>query len=87
MDRSPRPGCATCALTSFRITGRTTQQDNEAIARHLMDRHRIFTVRRAGPPAGDCVRVTPALFTGTADLDRFAAALRETARRFTAAGG
>jgi selenocysteine lyase/cysteine desulfurase len=29
---------------------------------------------------GDCVRVTPALFTSPADLDRLVAALRDLAR-------
>ncbi|HUR03598.1 MAG TPA: hypothetical protein VM347_13735, partial [Nonomuraea sp.] len=43
-------------------------------------RHRVFTVRRGGVSAGDCVRVTPALFTSTDDVDRLAMALRDVAR-------
>ncbi|MFI9786332.1 hypothetical protein ACIHEI_22980 [Kitasatospora sp. NPDC051984] len=70
------------AITSFRIAGRTSPADNEALARYLMDRHRIFTVRRGGPTGGDCVRVTPALFTRAADIDRFTAALQDAARVF-----
>lgn len=69
-------------ITAFRVTGRTTQSDNEAIADHLLNRYRIFTVRRGGPAKGDCVRVTPALFTSRDDVDLLATALRDVAQRF-----
>ncbi|WP_087929553.1 aminotransferase class V-fold PLP-dependent enzyme [Streptomyces albireticuli] len=69
-------------ITSFRVTGRTSEADNTAIARYLFDEYKIFTVRRGGPVKGDCVRVTPALFTGRDDIDRFSAALRDVSRRF-----
>ncbi|MFD0381975.1 aminotransferase class V-fold PLP-dependent enzyme [Streptomyces stramineus] len=72
------------AITSFRVTGRTSEADNTAIARYLFDQYKIFTVRRGGPVRGDCVRVTPALFTGPDDIDRFSVALRDVARRFRA---
>jgi isopenicillin-N epimerase len=61
------------------VSGRTSEADNVAITDHLMSRHRIFTVRRGGVSAGDCVRVTPALFTSTDDVDRLALALRDIA--------
>ncbi|WP_062349343.1 aminotransferase class V-fold PLP-dependent enzyme [Herbidospora yilanensis] len=67
------------AITAFRITGRTTEADNQAIVDRLFERHRIFTVRRGGVSGGDCVRVTPALFTSRDDVDLFARALREIA--------
>jgi isopenicillin-N epimerase len=70
------------AITAFRLTGRTSEADNERIARDLFDRHRIFTVRRGGPARGDCVRVTPALFTSRDQVDLFVAGLRDLARRF-----
>ena len=70
------------AITSFRIAGRTSKEDNEAIAKYLFDKHRIFTVAREGPARGSCVRVTPALFTTLDHVDRFGSALRETADRF-----
>jgi isopenicillin-N epimerase len=69
------------AITAFRVAGRTSEADNAAIVRHLFDRHRIFTVRRGGPAKGDCVRVTPALFTSESDVDHLAMALRELAQR------
>jgi selenocysteine lyase/cysteine desulfurase len=69
-----------CAITSFRIRGRTGHDDNVALARTLLDRHGIFTVHRDGLASGSCVRVTPALATGMADIDRLATALRTISR-------
>jgi selenocysteine lyase/cysteine desulfurase len=70
------------AITSFRVTGRTSESENTAIASYLMDRHRVFTVQRDGPAKGDCVRVTPALFTLSHHVDALATALRDVATRF-----
>ncbi|MFE3450651.1 aminotransferase class V-fold PLP-dependent enzyme [Nonomuraea sp. NPDC059194] len=72
------------AITAFRIRGRTSEADNIAIADEFMTRHRIFTVRRGGVRQGDCVRVTPALFTSADDVDRLAAALSDVAYRMRA---
>ncbi|MFJ2029607.1 aminotransferase class V-fold PLP-dependent enzyme [Streptosporangium sp. NPDC087985] len=69
-------------ITSFRITGRVSEADNVALTTQLLERYRIFTVRRGGPARGDCVRVTPALFTSRDDVDRLAVAVRDLARRF-----
>ncbi|XYH99339.1 aminotransferase class V-fold PLP-dependent enzyme [Sorangium sp. So ce1128] len=69
-------------VTSFRIAGRTSEADNAAIADHLMETHRIFTVRRGGLAKGSCVRVTPAWFTSADDVDRLASALVDVAHRF-----
>ncbi|MEO1242270.1 MAG: aminotransferase class V-fold PLP-dependent enzyme [Pseudomonadota bacterium] len=63
------------ALTSFRFKNRTTTDKNNAIMRALAEEHGIFTVRRTGPAAGDCVRVTPALYNSPADMARLAPAL------------
>lgn len=68
-------------ITAFRITGRTTEADNAAITKELMERYRIFTVQRGGPVGGDCVRVTPALFTTCDDVDLLAVAVRDLAWR------
>ncbi|WP_406275634.1 aminotransferase class V-fold PLP-dependent enzyme [Nocardia sp. NBC_00881] len=70
------------AITSFRLSGRTSQADNEAIAGYLLDTYRIFTVRRGGVTGGDCVRVTPAQFTPAGHVDQLATALHDVARRF-----
>lgn len=71
----------TCALSSFRLAGRTTLQDNRDLAKQLLDQFGIFTVERDGPARGACVRVTPGIFTGTADIDRLVTALRTIAKR------
>lgn len=68
---------ASCGgITSFRLAGRTSQEDNEALVRTLRDQHGVLTVRREGPAAGQCVRVTPALHTTLAELDRLVDGLR-----------
>ncbi|MEO3886736.1 aminotransferase class V-fold PLP-dependent enzyme [Nonomuraea sp. B5E05] len=69
------------AITAFRLHGRTSKDDNVAIADDLMTRHRIFTVARSGMSGGDAVRVTPALFTSAGDVDRLAAALNDICPR------
>lgn len=71
-----------CGMTSFRISGRTSHSDNDAIVTHLLKAHRIFTVRREGLVGGDCVRITPAQFTMADQVDRLAHAIRDAARRF-----
>lgn len=62
-------------ITSFRLAGKTTAADNNAVVAALRDKHGIFTVRRAGVAKGQCVRVSPALFTTEADLDKLVTAL------------
>lgn len=64
------------AITSFRLRGRTSHDDNVALAKALLDKHRIFTVHRDGLASGSCVRVTPALATRMSDVDALAAAIR-----------
>jgi isopenicillin-N epimerase len=67
------------AITSFRLRGKTSHDDNVALAKALLDKHRIFTVHRDGPASGSCVRVTPALATRMSDMDALAAAIRSLA--------
>jgi isopenicillin-N epimerase len=69
------------AITSFRLHGRGSREQNQTIVRELADRYGLFTVWRNGPARGDCVRVTPALYNTPADADRLAAALTEIAAR------
>ncbi len=65
----------TGALTAFRIKGRGSRAENRAIAAELLEKHRIFTVWRDGVAGGDCVRVTPGIYTLADDVDRLAQAL------------
>lgn len=69
------------AITSFRLHGRTTKDENQAIVRELFEQHRLFTVWRTGLSRGDCVRVTPALYNTPADAARLAQALTAMAAR------
>ena len=63
-------------ITSFRYTGHNSASDNIAIAKRLLDEHRIFSVQRNGPARGACVRITPALFNSADDIDALVRALR-----------
>jgi selenocysteine lyase/cysteine desulfurase len=69
------------AITSFRLHGDGSRQRNAAIARTLLDEFGIFTVARSGLAKGDCVRVTPALYSTPADAAKLVAALERLARR------
>jgi isopenicillin-N epimerase len=64
------------AVTSFRLKGHTSFEQNVALVNRLVEQYRIFTVARKGPAGGACIRVTPGLFTRTADLDQLVAAIR-----------
>lgn len=64
------------AITSFRIRGRPSNEDNIALAKTLLDKHRIFTVHRDGLASGSCVRVTPALASRMSDMDVLVKAIR-----------
>ncbi|WP_332851798.1 aminotransferase class V-fold PLP-dependent enzyme [Duganella sp. S19_KUP01_CR8] len=68
------------ASTSFRFAGKTSKEDNQRLAKRLMDEHGIFTVSRNGPLGGSCVRVTPALFTQPRQLDRLVQAIATLAQ-------
>lgn len=63
------------ALASFGIDGMPAR----TVAERLMDEYRIFTVVR-GLGDGECVRVTPHLYTSVEDLDALVAAIRALAR-------
>lgn len=69
------PGMA-AGITSFRLTGKGTAADNNAIVAQLRDQFGIFTVRRGGVAKGQCIRVSPAIYTAEADLDRLVQGLR-----------
>lgn len=67
-------------ITSFRIRGKTTQAENDKLADYLFNEHKIFTVRRSGLTLGDCVRVTPALFTMATDVEKLASAIQDVVK-------
>lgn len=57
-------------ITSFRIKGKINKDDNNVLMTALRDKHRVLTVRRTGVAKGQCLRVSPALYTTEAELDR-----------------
>lgn len=71
--RDPR---LTSGIGAFRLRGKTTATQNEALAAALLERFRIFTVHRAGLARGACIRVTPSAFTAEADLQKLVTALK-----------
>jgi len=69
------------AISSFRLHGRGSREENQAVVRELLDQHRLFTTWRTGLARGDCVRVTPALYNTPEDAARLARALTGMAAR------
>ena len=65
----------TGGITSFRLRGQTSEAQNNALAGELLRRFNIYTVARSGVASGACIRVTAAIFTSEADVDRLIAAL------------
>jgi selenocysteine lyase/cysteine desulfurase len=63
-------------LTSFRLDGVTTTKANDALMKHLADKFGILTVRRTGPDAGDCIRVTPSIYNSRSDVMKLVSALK-----------
>ncbi len=74
------PGLAG-AITSFRLRGDGSREGNARVAQRLLEEFGIFTVARSGLAKGDCVRVTPALYSTPADAAKLVDALRALARR------
>jgi isopenicillin-N epimerase len=68
-----------CAITSFRLPGRTAAAENAQVAKDLLDRFGIFTVFRTGVASGACIRVTPAVFTSAAEIQQLVHALEQIA--------
>lgn len=69
------------AISSFRLHGRITREENLAVVQELLEQHQLFTTWRTGVARGDCVRVTPALYNTPADAERLASALEAMAAR------
>jgi selenocysteine lyase/cysteine desulfurase len=72
---TPNDPAMHAGITSFRLTGMTRFEDNAALRHALFDRFRIFTIERAGPAKGACIRVTPSFVNGADDVDRLVKAL------------
>lgn len=70
------------AVTSFRLPATRDYAQAQRLASLLLNKHRVLTVARRGMAAGAAIRVTPALYNTTAELDRFINALRAEHKDF-----
>lgn len=67
-------------ITGFRLHGKTSKADNDAVVATLRERFGVFTVARPGPDAGSVVRVTPAIFTHFSAAERLVEGLSVLSR-------
>lgn len=74
---TPNDPAMHAGLTSFRIRGITSEADNVALRKVLLERYGILTVERAGPAKGACIRVTPSFVNGPEDVLRLTRAIHE----------
>jgi len=70
------------ATTSFRLAGMRSFEDAKKIQDVLLQKYNILTVARKGIANGAAVRVTPALYNTTAELDQLVAALGNVRNTF-----
>ena len=71
------------AISAFRLPGmRNQEQAREAQARFIA-KHRLLVVAKAGLASGPVLRVTPALFNTSGEVDRLVAAIRAERSMFT----
>lgn len=73
---TPDDPAMVAGLTSFRLDGVATTKANDALAKHLAEKFGVLTVRRTGPDAGDCIRVTPSIYSSADDVIKLVNALR-----------
>jgi selenocysteine lyase/cysteine desulfurase len=71
---TPSDAKRTCAIANVGVQGVTPAD----LARILLDKYKVFTVAIDGAGVHG-VRVTPQVYTSTADLDTFVHALKELA--------
>lgn len=62
-------------MAAFRLKGKNSAADMEAIQQRLELEFGIFTVVRSDLSGGSCIRVTPQIFTSTAEIQQLVNAL------------
>lgn len=65
------------ATTSFRLKGMQSFEQARRVQDLLLAKYNVLTVARKGIANGAAVRVTPALYNTTADLDKLVIAIRQ----------
>ncbi|MGA8743153.1 MAG: aminotransferase class V-fold PLP-dependent enzyme [Terracidiphilus sp.] len=68
------------ATTSFRLKGMHSFEQAKKVQDVLFANHNVLTVARKGITQGAAVRVTPALYNTTAELDRIVEAIKQEYR-------
>jgi len=71
----PDEGNNYAAITSFRLPGMKTITQARQVHSLFLKKYGVMVVARAGLDSGACLRVTPALFNTTDELDRLVAAV------------
>lgn len=65
------------AITSFRLKGKTSYEDNRHLMNTLSEKYGIFTVAISGIAKGGGIRVSPSLYNSREDMDKLAAAIND----------
>jgi isopenicillin-N epimerase len=76
---TPADPALRAGITSFRIRGQTSDAENIALAKRLLDEFNIFTVHRISLASGACIRVAPYFFNSDEDVLKLKAALETIA--------
>jgi len=71
------------AVTGFRLPGMTGPDDAKKVAALFLAKYRLLVVAKAGLKSGPVLRVTPALFNSSAELDRLVRAIQAERGLFT----
>lgn len=64
------------AISAFRLPGLRTMEQAREVQALFLARHRVLVVAKSGLASGPVMRVTPALFNTTAELDRLVTAIQ-----------
>lgn len=70
------------AISAFRLPGTASPDKARAAQALFAEKHRLLVVAKAGLASGAVLRVTPALFNTTQELDRLVAATRQERATF-----
>jgi selenocysteine lyase/cysteine desulfurase len=66
-------------MGAFRLKGKTSLQDAQALQKRLEYEFGVFTVVRVGLDSGCCIRITPQVFTCANDMSQLVLALKNLA--------
>lgn len=70
------------AVSAFRLAGMRSWEDARRVQQRFVEKYRVLAVAKQGLAGGPVIRVTPGLYTRTADLDRLVAAITGEHRMF-----